>query len=556
MIHSLNYAVRAKKIKLVVEANTFEEAPPAPEPAPDRDPAPQSAGLGESGLPGIGGYLEEIEGLRGKILELESQLQRERGGRSRLETSYNELVFELQEQWELRNSIVELGELQRLNAEKLSAKKRQLLGEDPLDAKKKRQLLEEARGLEDLVADNEAIKRELEKRLRGLEEKRAAALGLQNRSVSPAILTRARKHEEVLPADPRGSRAPLLREKTTEKKPAKPRATPGPDSRQPCADPRPAPAPEPAGAEAEAVDDAYPQVLKRSSSSQRRGARCLEKSAPKRLSAQTSASLSVYELILYDNDGPLLRQPAPSPDSSLSHVKKAIDFEEEACPRWPLQQLSGRGRAAEGPGVCPGPQAPLESSKGSVGDFSQLARDLQEVRGSSRELRIQEKLQKAREKMREFKKKIGLMKAFLAKYEARALEKCSLDIFKVVAALLQEQQKQNYLLTQEENQILLHMSLFASKFHKLHAAALRNDALLQAKENIRLDANQPADPAPLAACDSQRTHLSTLKSAAGKPRLEAKDAYLTTASRASKPEAGRLDSRTESILSRINKILG
>jgi hypothetical protein len=537
MIHSLNYAARAKKIKLVVEANTFEDVPPpAAEPEPPAIPPTTS----EPRAAPISGYLEEIEELRGKILELESQLHRERGGRSNLESTYNNLISELQEQWELRNSIVELSELQRLNSEKLALKKKQLLTEESNDIKKKRQIVEEIKGLEELVADNEAIKQELEKRLRDLEEKRAALLGLKNRSVSPIILNRARKREEDEPLFARPHRHA---EKTTEKKATKSKAVVAAEKLSSAKPPGLAlQAPAPARPD-EAVDDAYPQVLRQPSSSKRLRPLQLEKSAPKRLSAKTSDNLSVYDLILYDNDGPLL---PPSHESSLNHVNKAIDFEEDGDARWPLKELSMSQLSRQ-----PEPQRLQEMSKGSLGDFNQMKRDLQEVRGSSREMRIQQKLQKAREKMREFKKKISLMKVFLAKYETRAIEKCSLDIFKVVSALLQEQEKQNYLLTEEENQILREMAAFARKFSRLHAASLRSEALLEAKENIRLDPNQLADAAQ--DCQTDRSHLSTLKSAAQKQRCEVKDAYLTT-SRLSKPEA-RLDSRTESILSRINRIL-
>jgi len=535
MIHSLNYAARAKKIKLVVEANTFEDLPPA-----EPSPVTLAPVLVDSQPPPLNHYLEEIEELRGKILDLESQLHRERGGRSHLESSYNNLIIELQEQWELRNSIVELSELQRLNSDKLSLKKRQLLNEDSNDLKKKRQIIEEIKGLEELVADNEAIKQELEKRLRDLEEKRASMLGLKNRSVSPIILNRARKREEDEPA---ATRHLKQLEKTTEKKATKTKTILVSEKLSSAKLQQSILPDPPAATHHELIDDAYPQILKPSSNSKRLKQTALEKSAPKRLSVKTSDSLSVYDLILYDNDGPLL---PPSHESSLNHITKAIDFEEASNPRWPLKQLSST--------QTPKPLEEVkthEMSKGSLIDFNQMKKDLQEVRGSSRELRIQEKLQKAREKMREFKKKISLMKLFLAKYETRAIEKCSMDIFKVVTALLIEQDKQNYLLTEEENQILLEMTVFAKKFKRTHSSSVRSEALLEVKENIKLDSNQLAIPAP--DCQTDRSQLSTLKSAKNSQRYESKDAYLTT-SRLSKQE-GKLDSRTESILNRINKIL-
>ena len=533
MIHSLNYAARAKKIKLNVEANTYEEVA-----APEPGLVPFLPALAESETLPINNYVEEIEELRGKILDLESQLHRERGGRSHLESTYNHLVTELQEQWELRNSILELSELQRLNSDKLSLKKKQLLNEDSNDIKKKRQIIEEIKGLEELVADNEAIKQELEKRLRDLEEKRALMLGLKNRSVSPIILNRARKRDE----GPAFEKHHKPAEKTTEKKATKTK-TILVSEKMSQSKLRDAFEDSSAGPKQDhAFDDAYPVVIKPPSSSKKQKPATLEKSAPKRLSVKTSDSCSVYDLILYDNDGPLL---PPSHESSLRHVTKAINFEEENDARWPLKQLAGPQPQSQA-----GFQRTQELSKGSLKDFNQMKKDLQEVRSSSREMRIQEKLQKAREKMREFKKKISLMKVFLAKYEARAIEKCSMDIFRVVTALVKEQEKQNYLLTEEENQILHEMTLFASKFNRLHSSTVRSEALLEVKENIRLDSNLQAPPQD---CLTDRSHVSTLKSAKAKSRYEAKDSYLTT-SRLSRQE-NKLDSRTESILNRINKIL-
>lgn len=63
------------------------------------------------------------------------------------------------------------------------------------DFKKKRILLDEIKGLEEIVHENDEIKNELEKRLRQIEEKRAQELGLNNRSISPIIINRAMKKE-------------------------------------------------------------------------------------------------------------------------------------------------------------------------------------------------------------------------------------------------------------------------------------------------------------------------------------------------------------------------
>ena len=67
--------------------------------------------------------------------------------------------------------------------------------EDVADFKKKRILLDEIKGLEEIVQENEEIKNELEKRLREIEEKRAKELGLNNRSISPIIINRVLKKD-------------------------------------------------------------------------------------------------------------------------------------------------------------------------------------------------------------------------------------------------------------------------------------------------------------------------------------------------------------------------
>ena len=111
----------------------------------------------------------------------------------------------------------------------------------------------------------------------------------------------------------------------------------------------------------------------------------------------------------------------------------------------------------------------------------------------TREHRIQQKLQMARERMREFKKKLALMKVFLNKYENRAIQRGSMDIYKAVSVLLKEQIKHKYLLNEEESEILSRMKLFLNQFRMQNIqCSLGRDEYDTAsqKENIRLDSNK------------------------------------------------------------------
>lgn len=109
---------------------------------------------------------------------------------------------------------------------------------------------------------------------------------------------------------------------------------------------------------------------------------------------------------------------------------------------------------------------------------------------SSRDMRIQEKLQKARERMREFKKKLHLMSGFLEKYEEKALEKGSTDIVKAVVELMREYAKQSYLLSEEEQKKLQQLTIFFSKFKAIHPQLSATWFEDDHKENLRPSQNQ------------------------------------------------------------------
>lgn len=84
---------------------------------------------------------------------------------------------------------------------------------------------------------------------------------------------------------------------------------------------------------------------------------------------------------------------------------------------------------------------------------------------------IQEKLTRARKRVRQFKKKLGLMKVFIEKYEKRALEKGSQEIYSAVMILVEEHDKHEYGLNQEESEVLDRMKTFGANFSKLWGGA-------------------------------------------------------------------------------------
>ena len=92
---------------------------------------------------------------------------------------------------------------------------------------------------------------------------------------------------------------------------------------------------------------------------------------------------------------------------------------------------------------------------------------LQEMRASTENLCVDKKLTRARKRMRQFKRKLGLMKVFMDKFEDRALNKRSQEIYDAVMILIQEEKKYGYKLKDEELQVLLKMKKFSLKFSEL-----------------------------------------------------------------------------------------
>lgn len=101
---------------------------------------------------------------------------------------------------------------------------------------------------------------------------------------------------------------------------------------------------------------------------------------------------------------------------------------------------------------------------------SQLTQRNRQMTSEQNEDCAQEKLTRARKRMRQFKKKLGLMKVFIEKYEKRALEKGSQEIYSAVMILVEEHEKHDYGLNQEESEVIDRMKTFGNKFCQLWGA--------------------------------------------------------------------------------------
>lgn len=85
---------------------------------------------------------------------------------------------------------------------------------------------------------------------------------------------------------------------------------------------------------------------------------------------------------------------------------------------------------------------------------------------SEKKTTIQEKLTRARKRMRQFKKKLSLMKGFMDKYEKRAMKKGTMEIYKAVMILVEENRRHEYNLLNEEKAMLERMKNFGEAFEE------------------------------------------------------------------------------------------
>lgn len=536
-IHSLNYASRAKKIKLQVAANLEVEAP-----ATIATTRSNEQYVDQSEI--VRDFMSQILVLKGQIGKLEHELVKEKGGRCEIENNYRTLVKEIEQQWEIKASVLELSEIIASNQEKLAKKKRVLVQQDANEIKQKRVLIDEIHELEAIIKENQQIKRELETRLEAIEERKASKLGLPKKSVSPLIVERAIKRSQNREEDEKdntyissksaqvSSLNPITERATEKKTTSKTKSLVIPEQTNPSL-----------------VQNSVQQEMDESLEKVRR---VLDASPPNPNHFRSGLSQSEYEIhaIVQDHDyGDIPISSAKAPKD----VKKSINFDRITLDNpEPLK-----------PDVDTDSQIDYNSMHRQFKVFS----DPQIVASSgSREHRIQQKLQHAREKMREFKKKLHMMGGFLVKYEERALHRGSLDILKAVVVLLLENQKQKYVLTDEEAEIVARMEVFVDRFrfnnpnidfpfNGLVLSSVTTNHKDRGKENVKPVQNKSeimlkAETNPVSEFNPSLVEDMPLKS-----KAELREQYHSTLKGNTKAAPRDDLGKTELLISKINKML-
>ena len=527
-IHSLNYAARAKKIKLQVTTNIGQET--------------QQTGHYSDQNEIVKDFVSQISLLKGQIGNLELQLANEKGGRSKVEDNYKGLVKDIEEQWELKASILEVGEIIFANQERLGKKKRNLVQQDANEIKQKRLLIDEIHELENIVKDNIQIKKELEKRLSSLEDKKASKLGLNKRPVSPLIVERAnRRKDNKEEIDKNNSYvSQVINERATEKKTtSKTISMMVTDNIN-------------VSQNNSSVDEVHSSFDKLK--------KLIGSSASEHNKFSSQISQSEYELkVCQDHDfGDLPISNAKAPKDT----KKMINFDTITV-QFPDKVDEYKSVKYEDQDT----DSNLDYN--SMHNQFMILSDPNHGAGansSSREHKIQQKLQQAREKMREFKKKLNMMGTFLVKYEEKAMKRGSLDILKAVVVLLIENQKHKYLLNQEETEIANRMDIFVERFrynnpdldipfNEMIKSAFMSNANETGKENIRPTMNKNdvhtiTEIRSVSAFNPQLVEDVPLKS-----KAELKDKYISTLKNTSRLSARDDLHKTEFLINKINKML-
>ena len=470
-------------------------------------------------------YVFEITKLRNKLESLEEVLREEQGGRTVIEQNYRRLVSELQQQWELKNSLAELEEVITHNQGKLHLKKQQLINDQYDELKIRKQIIEEIRFLEELLNENLRIKTELESRLKEMEERRAKALGWQksqgknrkeNResdnvkremvdTMKGLMETRKIRKEgpskeaiksmqlkekthvlELSPEMRRSGRKELnQREKSTEKKENKnlPLTTQNTSTKQ---------------------EERPMRERPETNSKEGSGKSSRSRELNQELSMRRIKSL-IDKITITETDGAVLldqqtdfgniplnsSRSRPSGEKGLPTMQEQIVVK-KAGDKYPVKKSDKCPK--NGMGVSDG-HIVLSSSfnleEEDEGKYKDRETEWEQVQAfatnetnkeNMRDDKFQLKLSKARERMREFKRKLGMMKDFLQKFESKALENGSVDIFRVVSELVKEEQNSKYVLNEEENELIHQMKAFCVRFKLRSNSASEQLLALPVKE--------------------------------------------------------------------------
>lgn len=158
-IHSLNYAMRAKKIKSNVTKNEFDLFDDLLSKGKKKLRETKTVRDKDSG---------KVMLLKKKIEYLQKELNKEKGEKTNVEKVYEQLVTGMEEHLGLKNSIKEIDSYQKINREKikiLNQKKEKMAKMVGYDQELGKLIDQQIKNLEDIMLENVEIKESLEERL-------------------------------------------------------------------------------------------------------------------------------------------------------------------------------------------------------------------------------------------------------------------------------------------------------------------------------------------------------------------------------------------------------
>jgi Kinesin motor domain len=529
-IHSLNYAARAKRIKLKVNINIESHG--------------QTLAHTDNHaiIEANDQHVSEIAMLKDQIGMLQQELALEKGGRSQIELNYRVLVKDIEEQWELKASIIEVGEIIATHQDKLTLKKKQLVNEDSSAIKQKRICIDEIRNLEEIIRENIEIKLELEKRLFEIEDKKAKKLGLSKRSVSPLFVSRAIMRsnkgdssitDKSLACTKSQMNSQTLSDRATEKKTST-KTVPLSLIDRVIAD--------------NSIANDSVNLLQADNNCMDKARQILDTTQS---IYQSTNNMTNYDIHAVDYD--LGDLPTSSAKQSVN-IKKMLNFDAVTI------DVPVFIRPQHSP-VEPAADADYSSMHRQFVAYSQNPTTTVSPNPTTKDHKVQQKLQQAREKMREFKKKLNLMGSFLIKYEDKAIKRGSVDIIKAVSVLLDEHKKHGYLLSEDESANINHMESFVHRFQYNYPQF--DQPLYEMTGNISDNYKENIDPGHLLPSElkSSRGILTSnfsIVNVEDKPlmsKAEIKEKYHSTLKQSNRVPHNDDLSKTDLLISKINKLL-
>lgn len=180
-IHSLNYATRAKKIKVNIAKNEIDFLCDFEEEGQQK----------EKGRSSIAKKVEnnEVSELKKKIEFLQNELLKERGEKNNVEKTYEQLVYGMEEHLNIKNSIKDIEKMQRKNRGKiqiLEDKKQKMINLGGGNHELGKLIEQQISNLQEIIKENEEVKFNLEERLNEIIEEREYWLSKGETSVNAA----------------------------------------------------------------------------------------------------------------------------------------------------------------------------------------------------------------------------------------------------------------------------------------------------------------------------------------------------------------------------------